>query len=370
MSNAREPVVAGTVAREPRVDRHGTTVAPPREATTDVSAIPPAVSRGDPGSGGKSDPAGPPWWVWFSGLLGLALLLLLAALWPRAPFALDVGMPGDRLFLANVHGDERVAEYSYRWTGKDGGDTILTVPGWGAVRRARLTVRAQALPDRAPIDVQVLANGVPVGTMRVDGTMAAHALEIAIPPGGADLALALRSPTTTVPGDSRQLGVKLDTIRLEPLAYDAGAYWRALGPLLASVLVLVALGLGLTGGLAGAVVWAVRLGVALVVPLAAAVALPLTLAVLPLPRRAAFFALFGVSTAAAKLPNVFIMAALLLLVYRVGAALWSRRVGLLAAALLALQGSLFEGAVYPLNDVGFTFLAFGCLVLLWRLTEV
>src|SRR5438034_890063 len=83
--------------------------------------------------------------------------------------------------------------------------------------------------------------GVPVGTMRVDGTMAAHALEIAIPPGGADLALALRSPTTTVPGDSRQLGVKLDTIRLEPLAYDAGAYWRALGPWLASALVLVVL---------------------------------------------------------------------------------------------------------------------------------
>src|SRR5438067_5706168 len=150
MSNDREPIVAGTVAREPRADRHGTTVAPPRDATTAVSAIPPAVSRGDPGSG-ECGPARPPWWIWFGGLLGLSTILLLAALWPRAPFALDVGMPGDRLFLANVHGDERVVVYSYRWTGKDGRDTILTVPGWGAVRRARLELRAQALPDRAPI---------------------------------------------------------------------------------------------------------------------------------------------------------------------------------------------------------------------------
>src|SRR5947209_1331983 len=101
----------------------------------------------------------------------LAALLTLAALWPRASFALDVGRPGDRLFLANVHGDEHLAEYSYRWTGKNDQPTILTVPGWGAVRRARVTLRSQALPEAGTIALRLLANGQLAGTLQVDGVM-------------------------------------------------------------------------------------------------------------------------------------------------------------------------------------------------------
>src|SRR5918997_757473 len=158
--------------------------------------------------------------------LAVAAVTLGAALWPRAPFALDVGAPGDRLFLGGVHGDERTAEHSYRWTGKGEGDATLTAPGWGAVRRVRAEVRAQALPERAPVTVELWANGVAVGALEVDGAMAARDAEFDVPAGGAVLRLALRSPLTEAPGDSRSLGVKLDAGRLTPLARDAGAYLR------------------------------------------------------------------------------------------------------------------------------------------------
>ncbi|HEX5502671.1 MAG TPA: glycosyltransferase family 39 protein [Thermomicrobiales bacterium] len=403
----------------------------------------------------------------------VAAALLLAALWPRAAFTLDVGTPGDGLFLAHVYGDERVAEYTYRWTGQGGQDATLAVPGWAAVRRARLTVRAQALPERAPVALDVRADGRTVGTLQVGGAMAAQSLTFDVPAGG-DFALSFHSALATVPGDSRTLGVKLDALRLEPLAVDAGAYWRAVWPGLGLLLVLVALGLALVAGVDGAAGWGLRGGVALAVPLAAALTPPWALALAPVAdgvaaaglalrhrRRlvgglaalwaaldrsrvadrvalggvvlylavllpyvwaapwinhadyadnavvarnlveghgfsvdyvaqfyrdyptlrhpadtwpplqplliAPFFAVFGPTTFAAKLPNVFIMAALLWLAYRAGMRLWSPRVGLLALALLAVQGDLFQGAVYPLNDVAFTFLAFASLLLLWRL---
>src|SRR4051812_18162156 len=169
----------------------------------------------------------------------IAALLTLAALWPRAPFALDVGMPGDRLFLANVHGDERLAEYSYRWTGKNDQPTILTVPGWGAVRRMRVTLRAQTLPEQGTVELRLLANGQLAGTVQVDGVMAERTVEIAIPAGSsADFSLALDTPTTRVAGDNRDLGVKFDTIRLDPLARAGGVYWQTLWSHFAGALAL------------------------------------------------------------------------------------------------------------------------------------
>src|SRR5918997_1349437 len=113
--------------------------------------------------------------------LAVAAVALGAALWPRAPFALDVGAPGDRLFLGGVHGDERTAEHSYRWTGKGGGDATLIVPGWGAVRRVRAEVTPQALPGRAQIPVDLGAKGVSAGTFEVDGAMATRVAELDVP---------------------------------------------------------------------------------------------------------------------------------------------------------------------------------------------
>ena len=71
---------------------------------------------------------------------------------------------------------------------------------------------------------------------------------------------------------------------------------------------------------------------------------------------AVFFVFFGISTAVAKLPNVLLMAGLIALTAWIGAWRWSRRVGVLAALLLALTPLFFEYTIYPVNDLGFTFL--------------
>jgi len=71
------------------------------------------------------------------------------------------------------------------------------------------------------------------------------------------------------------------------------------------------------------------------------------------------FRLGGVSTVAAKLPNVAVMAGLLALVAGIGAWRWGRRVGALAALTLAASRPFFAGALVPENDLVFTLL-FAC----------
>jgi len=203
----------------------------------------------------------------------LAALLTLGALWPRAA-----------LLLTNVHGDEHLADYAYRWTNKNDQPTLVALPGWAGVTSARVTVRAQALPERGVVPVTLLVAGQPVGTLTVDGTLADHTTTIAIPAdaaSGGDLALALSAPTTRVAGDNRDLGVKLDALTITPLARDGAAFWRGLPLHLLGALALVALLALLIGGGTGRLTLMGRYGAALLVPLALALALPWTLAALP-----------------------------------------------------------------------------------------
>lgn len=71
------------------------------------------------------------------------------------------------------------------------------------------------------------------------------------------------------------------------------------------------------------------------------------------------FRLLGVSTAVAKVPNLAVMAGMLALVAGIGAWRWGRRVGVLAALLLASSVPFFAGALVPENDLVFTLL-FAC----------
>lgn len=451
---------ARTIAAEPHLDANGADDAGVARAARPT----PAARRGR-----RWSPRPP--------LFGLLCLLLaaplaLAALWPRAPFALDVGSPGDRLFLGNVHGDERTAEYTYRWTGRRGEPATLAVPGWGAVRRARLAVRAQALPGQGPVELRVRAGDATLATLTIGEAMGTATAEIALPASaGGELTLVLDAPTRQVAGDGRPLGVKLDRVALTPLAREGGAFWRAVwGPLALALALVAALQVAI-GGAAGRLALAGRVGAALGLPLALALALPWALALLPVglgaavaiavlrwrarllgwladgwaaldrPRAAtivvaagsvayaavllphilavpwishadyadnavvarnlvqgrgftvdyvaqfyrdwpalrhpaetwpplqpimiaAAFFLFGVSVGVAKLPNLLIMLGLIWLVYRVGRWLWSPRVGVLAALLVALHPAFVDGVAYPLNDVVFALLALGCLALI------
>jgi hypothetical protein len=81
---------------------------------------------------------------------------------------------------------------------------------------------------------------------------------------------------------------------------------------------------------------------------------------------APFFALFGPTAWAAKIPNLLFTAALALLIYHAGARIWDRRVGLTAALVILTNYLFFRLVIYTTSDLAFTVFAFGAMYLLYR----
>ncbi len=81
---------------------------------------------------------------------------------------------------------------------------------------------------------------------------------------------------------------------------------------------------------------------------------------------APFFALLGVTTWAAKLPNLFLLLALTWGVYHVASRLWDSRVGLIAGLLTLVHPYFFNSVLYPINDLAFTLIFFVLAWLVWR----
>lgn len=84
---------------------------------------------------------------------------------------------------------------------------------------------------------------------------------------------------------------------------------------------------------------------------------------------APFFALFGPTAWAAKLPNLIFNVILLAMVYAIGARLWDRRVGLTAAIFVLTSYLFFRLTIYVTNDLGFTVFALGAVYCLYRAAE-
>ncbi len=81
---------------------------------------------------------------------------------------------------------------------------------------------------------------------------------------------------------------------------------------------------------------------------------------------APFFALFGAQAWAAKLPNLLFTLALLLLVYHIGARLWSPRVGLLAALITVTNHLFFTLVIYATSDLAFVVFSTAAIYLIYR----
>jgi hypothetical protein len=82
-----------------------------------------------------------------------------------------------------------------------------------------------------------------------------------------------------------------------------------------------------------------------------------------------FFALFGPTAWAAKIPNLLFTAALALLIYSAGARLWDRRVGLTAALIILTNYLFFRLVIYTTSDLAFTVFAFGAIYLFYLATN-
>ncbi|MEO8288846.1 MAG: glycosyltransferase family 39 protein [Chloroflexota bacterium] len=81
---------------------------------------------------------------------------------------------------------------------------------------------------------------------------------------------------------------------------------------------------------------------------------------------APFFAVLGATTFAAKLPNLFILLALVWAVFVLASRLWDARVGLIAGLFTLLHPYFFNAVLYPINDLAFTAIFFVLAWLVWR----
>jgi 4-amino-4-deoxy-L-arabinose transferase-like glycosyltransferase len=73
---------------------------------------------------------------------------------------------------------------------------------------------------------------------------------------------------------------------------------------------------------------------------------------------APFFAVFGSSAFAAKLPNWILISVLTWAIFYYGSRYFNRKTGLAAALLILASPMFFETVAYPINDLGFTLWAF------------
>jgi 4-amino-4-deoxy-L-arabinose transferase-like glycosyltransferase len=80
---------------------------------------------------------------------------------------------------------------------------------------------------------------------------------------------------------------------------------------------------------------------------------------------APFFALFGPESWAAKLPNLVFNVLLLALVYQIGARIWDRRVGLLAAIFTLTNYLFFRLTIYVTSDLAFVVFSLAAIALLF-----
>jgi hypothetical protein len=149
------------------------------------------------------------------------LLLLAAAAWLPGGFALDVGQPGDALFLRGFHGDERADGRTYRWSR---GAAQVIVPGLGGAERLRVTLAAEGgrTPPQ-PVPATVLVDGQPAAAIQV-GPAAVQVVEATRGDAGADAAVVeIQAPTFRPTGDARDLGIIVDRVWIEPV----GGGWSA-----------------------------------------------------------------------------------------------------------------------------------------------
>jgi hypothetical protein len=158
-------------------------------------------------------------WPVYAALLFSLAAFTLAYQVPRgASLSLDVGSQGDQPYLINFDAHESSSDnehpFTYRWTHDL---SYLTVPGVGRGVPLSLTMQlAGRSADAPPAVLTVTVNSQQVAVLHPAG-YPPNPYEVAIPAEANnqdDLQVALESNVFSPPGDSRKLGVVVDSIAL------------------------------------------------------------------------------------------------------------------------------------------------------------
>ncbi len=159
----------------------------------------------------------------WTGATLLALLLIVAGLVvigrARAPaFAPVTGgqLTPRPVFLDGIYGPERLPDGSwYRWTS---GNALVQVRGaFFAAPAYRVEVRLRADNPAGPQPLTVLAGGQPVARLIPEPRFRIYQFLVGPDREGAELWLALQTPTFAAAENPRPLGVMLTDVRLQPL---------------------------------------------------------------------------------------------------------------------------------------------------------
>ncbi|MCL5256409.1 MAG: glycosyltransferase family 39 protein [Chloroflexi bacterium] len=157
-------------------------------------------------------------WLLASMVIALVGLVVVAMSYQYKPeWLIDIGGIGDQAYVQGFNGDERVAEYSYRWTT---GDSIVNLPGVadGAARLVSVRLSGWRPVGKKPPVVRIFEDGQQVASFQSSGTMQTYSFSIpgrSTPTG--DIELRIESASFTPAGDARSLGVMVDSITARPL---------------------------------------------------------------------------------------------------------------------------------------------------------
>lgn len=168
------------------------------------------------------------------GFLALLLVAGLVSLGPSRAPALSPITGGDithgPVFLDGIYGPERHPDGSlYRWTS---GNTLVQVRGaFFAAPAYQAEVRLRADNPAGPQPLTLLVGGQAVARVTPEPRFRRYRLLIGPGGEGAELWLALQTPTFVAAGNPRPLGVMLTDVRLRPLTRPdlAGAALAGLG---------------------------------------------------------------------------------------------------------------------------------------------
>jgi hypothetical protein len=152
-------------------------------------------------------------------LLFLSLVTLFCVYWITlpSPVFINVGTEGDERYLSNFNFREQSELYPFRWT-KD--SSHIKIPDLGSLP-LEITLGADApRPEGQPLPrVSLTANGTLLADFTMQNVLYAHRFLYHPPlfPLPSALLIEIKSDTFVPPGDSRALGIILNTVEVKPI---------------------------------------------------------------------------------------------------------------------------------------------------------
>lgn len=149
-------------------------------------------------------------------LLAFASVVLLTLGYQvQTSYLIDVGTKNDRPFIVSFNSPEKVEAIPFRWSQR-ASQVVLTGLGSGAAGRLTLQLRGYR-PDNIAPRVTLYVNGQRLATVRPENSFREYSFALAGPVfQRSDLVIQIRSQTFSTENDLRQLGIMVDTVRVDP----------------------------------------------------------------------------------------------------------------------------------------------------------